>query len=56
MTLAADAAKVRIEYQKGGTWMEEEIYCVVEMMSFHTQSLMGMVTNTNWVVNYIFSF
>jgi hypothetical protein len=56
VTTAADSAKIRIEYRKGNTWMEEEIYCVVETMSFHMQSIMGVVTNTNWMVDYIFSF
>jgi hypothetical protein len=52
----ADAAKVRIEYARGGVAMEEEIYAVVEGFSFTLQSMTGPVTNTNWFVDYLFSF
>ncbi len=56
ITSSADAAKIRIEYQKGSVWMEEEIYGVVEQIHFSMPSVYGMVTNTNWMVDYLFSF
>jgi hypothetical protein len=55
-TTSADAAKVRIEYQKNGVMMEEEIYCVVETMTFSTQSMYGPVSSTYWFTEYLFSF
>jgi hypothetical protein len=51
-----DAAKIRIAYLKNGVPMEEEIFAVVEGFSFGFQSMQGMITNTNWFVDYIFSF
>lgn len=51
-----DAAKVRIEYSRNGTPMEEEIFAVVEGYSFSMQGMQGLITNTNWYVDYIFSF
>ncbi|HOS98698.1 MAG TPA: hypothetical protein PLU54_13680, partial [Deltaproteobacteria bacterium] len=51
-----DAAKVRIEYSLGGIPMEEEIFAVVEGFSFSMQGMQGIITNTNWYVDYIFSF
>lgn len=52
----ADAAKIRIEYTEGGVLMEEEIFAVVEGFSFGFQTMQGMITNTNWYADYIFSF
>ncbi|MDO9265153.1 MAG: hypothetical protein Q7U02_14380 [Desulfosalsimonadaceae bacterium] len=52
----ADAAKIRIEYTEGGVLMEEEIFAVTEGFSFAFQTMQGMITNTNWYVDYIFSF
>lgn len=51
-----DAAKVRIGYYKDGTNMEEEIYAVVESYSFPIQSWTSVTYNTNWTVDYIFSY
>jgi len=52
-----NAAKVRIEYtNKAGISMEEDIFAVVEGYSFSFQTMQGVVTNTNWYVDYIFSF
>jgi len=52
-----NAAKVRIEYtNKAGVAMEEDIFAVVEGYSFSFQAMQGVVTNTNWYVDYIFSF
>jgi len=51
-----DAAKVRIEYTAAGVPMEEEIFAVVEGFSFSMQGMQGVITNTNWYVDYIFSF
>lgn len=56
VTSSADAAKIRIEYQKDGVWMEEEIYGVVELIHFSMPSMYGTITNTNWFADYLFSF
>ena len=39
-----------------GVPVEEEIFAVVEGFSFAMQSMQGVITNTNWYVDYIFSF
>ena len=52
----ADGAKIRIEYKRGSTAMEEEIYGVVESFSFPIQTMTGVATNTLWTVDYLFSF
>lgn len=56
VTSSANAGKIRIEYQKGGVTMEEEIYGVVEEVHFSMPSMYGTVVNTNWMVEYLFSF
>jgi hypothetical protein len=53
---SADSAKIRIEYSRGGATLEEEIYGVVELISFPIQTMYGMATNTIWFVDYLFSF
>jgi hypothetical protein len=53
---SADGARLRIQYQRGGKWMEEELYGLVESMSFPIGSMFGQFTNTNWNVDYLFSF
>ncbi|MCE5276068.1 MAG: hypothetical protein LLG43_13165 [Deltaproteobacteria bacterium] len=52
----ASAAKMRIEYLKDGTPMEEDIFAVVEGYSYPLQTFQGVATNTNWYVNYLFSY
>jgi hypothetical protein len=52
----ATGAKMRISYTKNGLEMEEEIYAVVENMTFPVQSMTGTFYNTYWFVDYIFSF
>jgi len=56
VTTGASGGKVRVQYAENGRRVEEEIYCVVESVSFPIQSMMGQVTNTLWTVGYIFSF
>jgi hypothetical protein len=51
-----NAAKIHIEYVQNGVPMEEEIFAAVEGFSFPIQSMQGPVKNTNWFVDYIFSF
>jgi hypothetical protein len=51
-----DAARVRIEYVQNGVPMEEEIFAGVEGFSFPIQTMQGPVRNTNWFIDYIFSF
>lgn len=53
---SADGARIKIEYQKNGVNMEEDIYGVVEQISFPIQTMSGNVTNTIWFVDYLFSF
>lgn len=36
--------------------MEEEIFAAVEGFSYPIQTMQGPVTNTNWFLDYIFSF
>jgi hypothetical protein len=54
--MSADAARVRVEYARGGVAMEEELYAVVESMSYPVQTMSGPVTHTNWFVNYTVAF
>lgn len=56
VTSSADGAKIRIEYQKNGVWMEEEIYGVVEQIQFSMPSMYGTIINNNWFMDYLFSF
>jgi hypothetical protein len=56
LSTSADGARLRIQYQRGGKWMEEELYGLVESMSFPIRSMFGQFTNTNWYVDYLFSF
>jgi hypothetical protein len=52
----ASGAKVRFSYTKNGIEMEEEIYAVVENLTFPVNSAQGTFFNTIWYVDYIFSF
>jgi hypothetical protein len=56
VSVGAEAAKIKIEYDLQGRAIEEEIYCVVETVTFPIQTMYGMTYNTNWYVDYIFSF
>jgi hypothetical protein len=49
-------AKIRIEYERDGKLMEEDIYCVVEYYEFDIPSFLGSTKNVIWFVDYIFSF
>ncbi len=53
---SAQGGKVRIEYIRDGKPMEEEIFAVVESVSFPIQTMYGPALNINWRVDYIFSF
>lgn len=50
-----DAAKMRIEYVKGGTSIEEDIVAVVEGYTTSFQTFQGVFTSTPWFVSYTFS-
>ena len=52
----AHGGKLRIEYQREGVWIEEELYGVIESYTFPIQSMMGALTNTMWTLGYLFSF
>ncbi len=52
----ASGAKIRFSYTKNGVGMEEEIYAVVENLTFPVNSMQGTFFNTLWYVDYIFSF
>lgn len=55
-TQSADGCSTRIEYDDNGKTIEEEIYCVVEQLSFNTSGMFGTYFNIYWYVDYIFSF
>jgi hypothetical protein len=52
----ATGAKLRVSYTQNGVPMEEEIYAVVESMTFPLQGMYGTTYNTIWYVDYVFSF
>ncbi len=56
VSTSADGGKVRVDYNRNGANMEEEIYTVVQSYGFPIQTMAGIVTNTNWYVDHIFSF
>jgi hypothetical protein len=56
VSTSSEGAKVRIEYERNGVAMEEEIYTVVQSFAFPIQTMYGVLTNINWYVDYIFSF
>jgi len=56
VSTSSEGAKVRIEYNRNGIDMEEEIYTVVQSFTFPIQTVYGVLTNINWYVDYIFSF
>ncbi len=56
LNASAEGGKIKIEYVRNGVETEEEIYAVVELLSFPIQTMYGYVTNTIWFVDYILSF
>lgn len=56
VSTSASAAKLRLEYTEGGRRMEEEIYGVVETLTFQTRSMTGVHSNTMWYADCLFSF
>lgn len=52
----AEGGKIRVLYTERGVPIEEDIYAVVESISFPIQTIHGLAVNTNWYVDYIFSF
>lgn len=56
VSTSASAAKVRLEYTEAGRQIEEEIYGVVETITFQTRSMTGVHSNTLWYADYLFSF
>jgi hypothetical protein len=56
VSVSADGAKIRVEYNAKGKAMEEEIYTLVQSVAFPIQTMAGPTTNINWYVDYIFSF
>ncbi len=51
-----DTAKTHINYTLNNIAIEEELYAVVEAFTFQFQSMQGIISNTLWTVDYIFSF
>ena len=51
-----NGARIRIEYERNGILMEEDIYCIVELYEYSTPSFIGITKNIFWLVDYIFSF
>ncbi len=56
VTFAADAGKIKVEYQRNGIWFEEIFFAVIESMTYPIQSIYGITSNTNWFGDYLFSF
>lgn len=52
----ATGAKLRVSYIQNGIPMEEEMYAVVESMTFPVQGMFGTTYNTIWYIDYVFSF
>lgn len=52
----AEAAKIRITYQKNGIPIDEEIWGVVEQISFPVKGMFGVTWNTLWYVHYLVSY
>jgi len=52
-TTTIHAGSVRIEYELNGTFMEEELYCVIEADNFTTAP---NYQNTLWMADYLFTF
>ncbi len=48
--------QMRVEYQKAGKSIEDQLYCKVEAVYIPIQGLGGTSTNTNWGVTNICSF
>jgi hypothetical protein len=55
-TATTDAASLRIEYQRNGTLMEEEVYAILQFVNVPAPTMYGMTTNTIWMADYQFSF
>jgi hypothetical protein len=56
LTDRAEAAKIRITYQKNGIPIDEEIWGVVEQISFPVKGMFGVTYNTLWYVHYLISY
>jgi len=56
VTDRAEAAKIRITYQKSGIAMEEEIWGVAEQITFPVKGMFGVTYNTLWYIHYLISF
>jgi hypothetical protein len=52
----ADGAKVRVRYPFGDTSVDEEIYGVTECATTSMPSMFGVLENTFWMSEYLFSF
>ena len=52
----AEAAKIRITWQKNEIPMEEEIWGVVEKITFPVKGSFGVTYNTLWYIHYLISF
>lgn len=56
-----DAAKIRIEYEQDGVLMEEEIYCVIETLTYQNYNPFdlfdpNLYENSLWMADFLFSF
>lgn len=51
----ASAAKLRLEYQSEGRWLEEEVSGAAIRYDFPVPSFQGMATQTMWVLDYLWS-
>lgn len=56
VSATADAAKIRVEYQENGIWMDEDIYGVVELSESSATNIYTTIKMDKWVLDYLFSF
>ena len=56
LSVNVDAAKTRVTYNRGGREYEEQLCAAVECFSYQTQTMYGPINNTNWYVDYAFTF
>ena len=53
--MLTSAAKLRLEYQQDGKWMEEDLGGVVVNYSFQVPTMQGPATHYIWVLDYLMS-
>jgi hypothetical protein len=52
----SDGGRVRIRYQQGGRGVDEDIFGIVEHSRQAMPTMMGMMEQIFWIVDYVYSF